>query len=83
MRPAALRTRSALNPGAHLRRGITAIRACAAGPGSGDRNAASRRLTASANVTGYGTIVMPVQLLCGAGYELWVIALTTSAEMNA
>ena len=38
-RPAALRTRAALNPAAPFARGIGASRACAAGPGSGNRNA--------------------------------------------
>ena len=31
---------------------------------------------------GHGTIVMPAQLLWGAGYELVVIARTTSAAMK-
>ena len=72
-------------------RDVDALRPCAARDGREPvlrRRAGKRQSQAALEARervgeNHGTMVIPLQLLDGVGYELEVIALTTSAEMNA
>ena len=73
--------RAVLKPAGHSRRGTGASRSCA--DRSGQRRPEAGLEAGDGVGEDHGTIVIPAQLLCGAGYEVVVIAFTTSDEMNA